>query len=114
MILYDFLKLSTNSWVPRSAALRTESMTGQGRNRDSESSSESGHIRSVQYVSCYQQLHEWAVKSSCIMMARPSVDPGPFSGSISGSSGSLTIDGLSLEDEVTLHCLSGDSISRII
>ena len=88
-------------------------MTGQGRNRDPESSSESGHIRSVQYVSCYQQLHEWAVKSSCIMMAGPSVDPGPFSASMSGSSGSLAIAGLSQEDEVMLHCPSSDSISRI-
>uniref|UniRef100_H0XUZ1 Ig-like domain-containing protein n=1 Tax=Otolemur garnettii TaxID=30611 RepID=H0XUZ1_OTOGA len=108
-LLFTLLAHCTGSWA-QSVLTQPPSMSGAPRETVTISClGSSSNIGLGNYVHWYQQPQGMAPKLIIYDNSnRPSGVPDRFSGSTSGSSGSLTITGLQSEDEADYFCQSYD------
>ncbi|VTJ85515.1 Hypothetical predicted protein [Marmota monax] len=107
--LLTFLVQCTGSWA-QSVLTQQPSLSGTpGQKVTISCTGSSTNIGDGYTVQWYQQLPETAPKLVIYGSSnRPSGVPDRFSGSRSGNSGSLTINGLQPEDEADYYCQSYD------
>ncbi|VCW78630.1 unnamed protein product, partial [Gulo gulo] len=108
-LLLTLLAHCTGSWA-QSMLTQPPSMSGAlGQRVTISCTGSSSNIGSGNYVNWYQQLPGITPKLIIYDSSnRPSGVPDRFSGSRSGSSGTLTITGLHTEDEAYYYCSAWD------
>uniref|UniRef100_A0A8C9J114 Ig-like domain-containing protein n=1 Tax=Panthera tigris altaica TaxID=74533 RepID=A0A8C9J114_PANTA len=108
-LLLTLLAHCTGSWA-QSVLTQPPSVSGAlGQRVTISCTGSSSNIGGGNYVSWYQQLSGTAPKLLIYGNSnRPSGVPDRFSGSKSGSTGSLTIAGLQAEDEADYYCSAWD------
>uniref|UniRef100_A0A667H7E5 Ig-like domain-containing protein n=1 Tax=Lynx canadensis TaxID=61383 RepID=A0A667H7E5_LYNCA len=111
-VLLTLLAHCTGSWA-QSVLTQPPSVSGSLGQRVTISCTGSSSNIGSNYVSWYQQLPGTTPKTIIYGdNSRPSGVPERFSGSKSGSTGTLTITGLQAEDEADYYCSAWDDSLR--